>query len=422
MRSSLTLPLPGTLGIDKGGATNGVLVGKLTATTLSKFLTMRHALDPLCITDDGGVYVNETTDIQSAATDDVLLVGSTIAVGDAIYFGHGTLTFDEVLLVIGVQGAYTTTTFTHTYWNGTAWTALAGVVDGTTDFTAAVGEVSFAFTKPTDWVRNTVDSVLGYWIKLECDATTGSTTQCELTQGWVVVSDADATWVDDTTDANDVGTADVALMPGDHPVVSDACFIGHATEKFCMVSITISTVRTGTATLTWKYWDGTAWTALGTFFDASTGLTASTAAHILRFVPPDDWAKNTAANGPDGNGGYFIKGEYTAITTVTADPIGSILTVFPITTGATGVRVSSTSTYTKADMYAFTASAANADSEFVLINATRGRTEPLTWTKAVAHDQVNIDFRCNRLDQILLVQIKEDATTEFAAASLVLAS
>lgn len=44
------------------------------------------------------------------------------------------------------------------YWNGTAWTALGGVTDGTTGFTAAKsdGQV-LTFTRPTDWATLVID-------------------------------------------------------------------------------------------------------------------------------------------------------------------------------------------------------------------------------------------------------------------------
>jgi len=71
-----------------------------------------------------------------------------------------------------------TWTITWEYYNGSAWTALAGVTDNTTGFTAAVGTRDVIFTIPTDWATTTVAAIADkYWIRGRVSAYTAVTTQ-----------------------------------------------------------------------------------------------------------------------------------------------------------------------------------------------------------------------------------------------------
>jgi hypothetical protein len=55
------------------------------------------------------------------------------------------------------QGAGTWT-ITWEFWNGTSWTALSGVTDGTTGFKAAAGSHDVTWTMPSTWVDCEVKS------------------------------------------------------------------------------------------------------------------------------------------------------------------------------------------------------------------------------------------------------------------------
>ena len=60
MTQVITLPSL-AFGTDGGSSSDGVLIGTMTPTALEKYLLANVALACLCITDDGGLYVNETT-------------------------------------------------------------------------------------------------------------------------------------------------------------------------------------------------------------------------------------------------------------------------------------------------------------------------------------------------------------------------
>ena len=70
-------------------------------------------------------------------------------------------------------------------------------------------------------------------------------------------------------------------------------------------------------------------------------------------------------------------------------------------------------------MNALTASASNGDSQFILVNTTQGTFDAFTWTKADAMDNATISLTMAASDELALVQITEDGTTEFADGTFV---
>lgn len=418
--NSICIPVVGALGTNAGAGADGVLAGYLAPTDPSKGFLQSHANGTvLCATDNGGLYVTETTAIQEGTADDVEVFTGTPAVDDAIYFGHATLEFARLDVNITTDGDGVWTALWQ-YWNGTAWTTVAGLSDGTATTTAAfvagaTGWASVTYTAPTDWARCTVDGVNGFWIRCALDAYTSLVTLPQVGQGYVVVSSDDSTWTDDTTDLTDAGATDVALLPA-YPVLNDAFYFGLTAEKFCKVEVNVATKRTGTATILWEYWDGSAWATL-TSADDSAGWSTGTSTYLIHFEPPSDWTLNTSANGPNSTEGYFVRARLSAITTVTADPVGTQAWVYPLVTGADGLQIplpTRDRAWTLMNMNAGTVSATNDDSKFLLINVTDGTFVAFTWTQADVVDQAVIDFSAGADDKIALVQIQEDGTTEFA--------
>jgi hypothetical protein len=423
MAQLIQFPVGSTLGNNKGHGADGVLVGALTATALSKGLLKSRAQACLCVTDDGGTFVDETTPANEATADDVEIVGTTIAENDAIYVGHATIQFGEVDFNITTQGNYDATTFAVEYWDGTQFTAVSNLVDGTTAFEAATGIVKVTFDIPEDWAKNTVlSSINGYWIRYRCTATSGTTTPCQIGQVWVLVPAADATWSDDTTDINDAGADDVALVPA-HPAVGDGFYIGHATNKFCKFKLTTGTAGVATWTVGLKYWNGSSWAAVTTFADDTAGHTTAAGTEFIHFIPPSDWVANTTGNGPDDNAGYFVVLEITAFTSMTTQPLGTQAWVYPLISGATGVKIPTAGTVTAIDCNAYTKSASNADSKFLLLNVSTGAFVAFTWTKAVGFLAVTgLSLVVAANAQLSVVQITEDGTTEFADVSFHIAA
>lgn len=420
MAQIVTLPLPGTLGNITGAGSDGVVLGALTFDDPdSALLKSRVAALPLCYTDDGGLYVDETTPFREATADDVEVLPATPAAEDAAYFGLAASTFGRLDVNITTKAVALVADVEWEYWNGTAWTAVSGLTDDTEGWAVDdTGIVSVTWTVPTDWAKCTVDGVNAYWIRSRVSAFTSITTAPQVGQGWIIVDADDAVWTDDTTDFTDAGAGDVDLLPS-YPIVGDGFYIGYS-EKFCKVKVVTSQARTGTATIALKYWDGSAWTAVTTVEDDSTGYSETAGTHIIHFIPPTDWTANTADNGPNGETGYFVVMEMTAITTVTQQPQATRGYVLPYKTGASGYPIPGTGRITKVNMNAQTASGSTADSKFLLVNVTKGTIDDFTWTKADACDSDTVSLYCNADDEIAVVQVTEDGSTEFANASLLL--
>jgi len=414
----LSLFFSGNLGHNAGVATDGCLIGALTATAASKGILATVSQAVLCFTDDGGAYVDKTTDANDAGADDVALLPATPAVDDALYIGHATKQFNQIDLVIGTAGVGTWT-IEWQYWNGTAWTALAGVTDGTTHFTAAAGLVAVPFTVPTDWAKCTVDSVDGYWVRANVMTYSAVTTQPLGTQAWVLAVAGSETFTDDTTDFNDAGANDCAMLPA-HVAVGDAFYIGY-TSPFLKSKLTIGTAKAGgTGTYRWEYWNGTAWAAL-TCQDDTTLLTATAGTNYVSFAPPAAWVANTAANGPNGEALYFIRFTCTVLSVQpTTIPLLSQGWIYTPGIGD-GVKLKDAGRFTRANMTAQTASATNADTLLLLVNITKATWDLITWTAGDAvevDDTLDLEFAQD--DKIAIVQVGEDGSTEFANANIVL--
>jgi len=135
------------------------------------------------IADDGGVQTDETAESNSAAANDMTLLPAVPAVGDAYYFGNDDR-FDLLTINIGTQGDGTWE-ITWEYWDGSAWSELSGLTDGTTAFEAAVGNRDVSFDIPTDWNKTLVDTLTLYWVRARVSSYTAVVTQPLGTQSWV---------------------------------------------------------------------------------------------------------------------------------------------------------------------------------------------------------------------------------------------
>ncbi len=100
----------------------------------------------------GPVFVDMTSEYNSATDADWIVFPVAEAAGDYAAIGmpepFTQVSLDNLNGTAGVGG-----TVDWEYWNGTAWTALAGIVDGTTGFTAGVADGQVvSWTVPVDWI------------------------------------------------------------------------------------------------------------------------------------------------------------------------------------------------------------------------------------------------------------------------------
>ncbi len=105
---------------------------------------------------DNTTFVDESTDANSTGNADWTIFPASEDTSDYVAIGYSQkfrkVIFDNANGTAGVGG-----TVSWQYWNG-SWTALTGVSDGTTGFTAAAADgQTLTFTVPTDWVTTSLN-------------------------------------------------------------------------------------------------------------------------------------------------------------------------------------------------------------------------------------------------------------------------
>lgn len=123
----------------------------------------------------GTVFVDQTAAYNSVAVADFNPFLALGVIGDYVAFGMDAtfsgLTMDNTGGTQGVAGVVV-----WEYWNGTTWTALAGISDGTSSFTAALaaGQV-VSWTVPSDWATLALSGVTKFYVRANIAATVYTT-------------------------------------------------------------------------------------------------------------------------------------------------------------------------------------------------------------------------------------------------------
>lgn len=285
----------------------------------------------LCVRQTSNAFY--ITEYDSLSTSRPVSTTFTItAVNDAICFGSPGK-FTGLVIRIGTSGIGTWTV-TWEYWNGTTWSSLAGVTDNTTGFTAATGNQTVSFTEPSDWIGTKVNAlpISGnlFWVRARISAFTSTTinpilTSYEVTGNDVIsgaVADDGGVTTDQTILAQTQTVNDLTLLPA-VPVVNDAYYFG-ATNTWRSLLLDIGTAGSGTWTVTWEYWNGSAWTALAGVTDNTNGFRKAGFQTVL-FTLPSAWATTTVGGIASK---YWIRGRVSAFTSVTTAPTGNQAWVF----------------------------------------------------------------------------------------------
>jgi len=111
---------------------------------------------------DAGTYTDNTTEANSVRGTPFYAFASSVGTDDSLYVG-GTYRFTGItisLSTVGVGGV-----LTWEYYDGSSWTALSNVTEGTSsaDDLNASGEVYWDL--PSDWQETTVNSEEKFWIR-----------------------------------------------------------------------------------------------------------------------------------------------------------------------------------------------------------------------------------------------------------------
>lgn len=145
------------------------------------------AVDGAVLQDDNGTYTDYTTEANEATGNDVICFPATeVATEDAFVIGSGSK-FAKVAIEVGTTNGTGTPTVVWQYWNGTTWTALSGVTDGTASSVAldTTGKNDVTFTVPQDWETTTLGG-FGPFYYIRAALTVGTYTQNPLVdQVWI---------------------------------------------------------------------------------------------------------------------------------------------------------------------------------------------------------------------------------------------
>lgn len=141
----------------------------------------------------GPTFVDETADFNSASNADFTPFPASEDVNDYCAFGFAQkfskLVFDYANGTAGVDSGTLVTAWE--YWDGSAWTALSGVTDGTSSgsnkaFTTAAGDgINVTWTAPSDWSTTSLNgSAQLYYVRVRI-STAGYSTNPVLDQGFI---------------------------------------------------------------------------------------------------------------------------------------------------------------------------------------------------------------------------------------------
>jgi hypothetical protein len=170
----------------------------------------------------------------------------------------------------------------------------------------------------------------------------------------VAYKSSTTTYTTETTAANDATTNDMNLLPATGQGVDDAYYFGHS-DRFRELLINFNTAGVGVWTVTWEYWNGSAWTALSGVTDNTTGFKPTVAGafeYTVKFTKPTDWYTTTVNSITNM---YWIRGRVSAFTSIVTQPKGTRAWVrFGTTPNRAGLIVGDTNDGIEANYSAIT--------------------------------------------------------------------
>jgi len=125
--------------------------------------------------EDNGTGFTDVTSNANGGTGrtDQVLMPATQALNDATYFGHDERFYALNLNLVTAKGG--TWTGTWEYYDGTTWSSLTDVTDGTANY-ATTGAQAVNWAIPDDWAATAIDSDTRYWVRFRISAFTSSGT------------------------------------------------------------------------------------------------------------------------------------------------------------------------------------------------------------------------------------------------------
>lgn len=144
-----------------------------------------------------------------------------------------------------------------------------------------------------------------------CNFVNAASLRDDAIRNFKVEDNSAASFTDDTRDANDAGASDANVFPNTGAGTNDAVYFGHD-ERISLLKINTGTAGVGTYTVTWEYYNGTAWASLIDVTDGTTNF-KTTGLQNVTYAIPDNWAKTTV----DTDNRYWIRARRDAGTLTT---------------------------------------------------------------------------------------------------------
>jgi hypothetical protein len=374
--------------------------------------------------DSATAYAN----LEDASTGDFTqwaLLPANTQDADAVYFGDDA-TFSEIWINMSATNqTYTGDATTWEYYNGSTWGTLTLTSDGT-DSTAGDGKRSFqqdgyiAFTAPGDWAQVEIDGVTAYWIRANA-GTAANISQVGLTDSKRHYTVTRAAAYANLEDASSSEFVQWQLLPNNTSDDDEVLF--GADVPFCQLFVDMSATNqtySDDATL-WKYWDGSAWSALTLAHDytdatAQDGKRSFGRDGAISFVPPTDWATASV----DGVNAYWVK--CVAGTAANISQVGITNSKrHYVCSPADGFKVQHDCTVTDIAIRdeAGTVHTA-ADIKFALVNFTTGaHSGELTFAQDKRNDSfASLTLSCSSGDNLGVLVTQEDGTNEMGPFTL----
>ena len=111
----------------------------------------------IAATSGGTVFTDETTANNSSTTNDINLLPATPSPSDAYYWGNAEK-FNQMKINISQATSSGFATLVWEYWNGSSWTSLSNLSDGTNTY-QNLGNNIVSWSTPSGWAKTSVDSL-----------------------------------------------------------------------------------------------------------------------------------------------------------------------------------------------------------------------------------------------------------------------
>ena len=199
-------------------------------------------------------YTSYLTETTGAGSMSLAGMGTT----DYVYIGAGQH-FDDITVTLTAAVNGTASVMTLTYWNGTAWTAVAGFTDGTALAGATFGQTgTVLFTAPgSAWKKRGINGIEAYWVRIAVSVALDSSVAVDT----LLLLNL---YIDYTTQA--VGAGDV---PMSSMQTTDFLYLGYSIP-WNIATVTMAATVNGTVSaLAATYWNG-AWGAVAGLTDGTS--------------------------------------------------------------------------------------------------------------------------------------------------------